>query len=78
MKLGDKVQDSITGHEGIITGICDYLTGCRQRLVQPKVKADGAWSDGKWIDEDRLSVTEAKAARLKVTTAGADIPAPIK
>ena len=46
--------DSITGFCGTITARCEYLTGCRQYVLTPKCKHDGAYIDGQWFDEDRL------------------------
>lgn len=57
VQLGDKVQDKVTTFEGIVTGVADYITGCRQCLVQPPAK-DGEYKDGRWIDDDRLLVLQ--------------------
>lgn len=80
MKLGDKAKDKITGFEGLLTGTASYLTGCDQYFVQPETK-DGAWTDGKWFDEGRLTVTQVDAIGqndVKATKPGCDTPAPIK
>lgn len=53
---GDKVKDKVTGFEGTVTGVAEYLTGCRQVLIQPPVK-DGEFKDGRWMDDGRLEVT---------------------
>ena len=57
MKFGQKAKDKITGFEGILTGKCNYITGCSQWLVSPPVK-DGDFKEAKWIDEQRLEVIE--------------------
>jgi len=41
IKLGQEVQDRITGYKGIAIGITHYLQGCDRLLVQPKVGKDG-------------------------------------
>ena len=79
IQLGQKVKDKITGFTGVITGVCDYLSGCNQALVVPPVKADGSYTDGHWFDVQRLDVVDA--ARLVLdngATPGCDIPAPIR
>lgn len=78
IKMGDTVTDLITGYSGVVTGQCEYITGCTQILVQPPVK-DGVWQESKWIDIDRLEVN-SKVDRLEfaVQTAGFDRPAPMK
>jgi hypothetical protein len=77
-KMGQTVKDAITGFEGVITGYTAYITGCTQILVQPRVKADGSPVDAKWIDEDRLSLTNETAIELPRTQNGFDVPAPVR
>ena len=69
-KMGDEVKDSITGFTGVATGICDYITGCRQICVQPPVKADGDFVGAKWFDDDRLEMIQTKKHLHKVSRAG--------
>lgn len=77
IQMGDTVADSITGYSGVVTGRCEYITGCSQILVQPAVK-DGAWQDAKWLDVDRLTVTAAPRVLVSIQTAGFGEPAPTK
>lgn len=51
--LGATYRDKITGFEGIATGYVQYITGCNQVLIAPKV-SDGAMKAPEWIDEQRL------------------------
>ena len=76
--LGKKVKDKITGFEGVVTGRVEYLTGCNQCLVQPKVGKDGGFKDSQWFDEQRLIAdTKVKPVTLdNGRTPGADKPAP--
>lgn len=80
--LGDRVKDIITGFEGIVTGKCQYITGCDQVLVQPRVKDDGSKAEGGWFDSDRCTVINAGAIDpltvRSVERPGSDDPAPIK
>lgn len=64
--LGTTVRDRITGFTGIVTGRVEYITGCNQALVQPKMKEDGAaMPESAWVDEQRLEAV-AGAARIKL------------
>lgn len=78
MKIGQEAVDKITGFKGIIIGKCEYISGCTQYLVQPKVKKGGEYVSGRWIDEDRPEATKAKPVNLTVQTNGPDLPAPLK
>jgi hypothetical protein len=81
--LGDRARDKITGFEGIVTGHCDYLTGCDQVLLNPPSK-DGALVSAHWFDIDRCEVVEAQVVPRKLVTApdgsrpGGDVEAPIR
>ena len=52
VELGQKVQDSITGFVGRVTGRCEYITGCTQVLIQPPIKADGDFVESRWFVHD--------------------------
>ena len=77
IELGIKVKDKITGFEGVVTGYVEYLSGCNQALVAPRVKEDGSLIDSEWIDEQRLD----RVGKTQITLdngahPGADTPAP--
>ncbi|MDI6781413.1 MAG: hypothetical protein QME49_04825 [bacterium] len=55
IKLGMKGRDKVTGFEGIITGVADYLYGCKQIVLTP-VANDGKMSDNHWFDIGRIEV----------------------
>ena len=38
IELGDKVRDKVTGYEGIATSKTEFLNGCTQIEVTPKIK----------------------------------------
>lgn len=38
IELGDKVRDKVTGYEGIATSKTEFLNGCIQVEVTPKIK----------------------------------------
>lgn len=79
VQLGDRVREMISGFEGVVTGLCQYLTGCEQALVNPgKIKEDGELVKNNWFDVDRLQLLEAGAIKIAVTAPGPDTPAPNK
>lgn len=78
MKIGQEAIDKITGFKGIITGKVEYISGCKQYILAPKVKENGEFVDSHWFDEDRLEVTGAKEISLKSQTPGPDKAAPCK
>ena len=40
-------------------GVCDYLTGCRQVLLSPRVDDDGKLRESLWFDESRVEIDAA-------------------
>ena len=58
IEMFDEVKDTITGFKGKVMAISDYAYGCKQILVQPKVKRDGEWEKGHWFDEPQLKITK--------------------
>lgn len=56
---GDKVRDTVTGFEGIVTGVADYLTGCRQVLISAQSR-DGKAGEAGWYDDDRVEIMQAQ------------------
>lgn len=59
IKLGDKVRDSITGFEGTATARVEYINGCVQFCVTPRVDKDGKSGVAEYVDYQRLEVVEA-------------------
>ena len=58
IELGNKVRDKVTGFEGIATAKIEYINGCIQFCVKPKVKEDGKMPDGEYIDVDELEIVD--------------------
>lgn len=56
IELGSTVKDRITGFAGVVTGKCQYLTGCSQALVAPRLSHEGSFQEPHWFDEQRLEV----------------------
>lgn len=78
-KIGQTVEDKITGFKGVVTGLVDYISGCSQALVMPRVGEDGKATSGQWFDLQRLTILEAPIITLdNGETPGPDAPAPIR
>jgi hypothetical protein len=60
VKLGSKVQDTVTGIQGTATGRAEYLHG------SPSVRIEGRNGDGKpfdeWVPEPRVVLVTDPAA----------------
>ena len=65
VKLGDKVQDSISGFEGVAVSRTEYLYGCVRVGVEGKKKPGESY----YFDEQRLTVTTNARS-------GGDMPTP--
>lgn len=61
VKLGQKVQDQVTGLIGIVTGIGYWPNMCRRISVQPPLnKKTGAVPESEDFDEPQLKILEEK------------------
>jgi hypothetical protein len=70
VELGDQVRDKVTGFKGIVTGKAQYLTGCKQVMVTPKVGDDGKYVDACWLDVDRVEILGKEAIKIDVVDNG--------
>jgi hypothetical protein len=52
--IGAEVRNKITGFEGIITSRVQYITGCDQYGLQPRVDEKGNHREGIYADEGQL------------------------
>lgn len=67
LQLGDRVRDRMTGFEGIVIAITEWLYNCRRITVQPStLDKDGAIPKTESFDEDQLEVVERGAFKPKV------------
>ena len=62
--LGKTVTDRITGFTGVVVGHVEYLTGCNQALVVPKVDKEGKLQEGQWFDDQRLQLSAGDPVQL--------------
>lgn len=65
IKLGDKVKDTITGFEGIAIAKTEFINGCIQFEVVPKIKKGEKYPEAISIDEQHLEVITSKAKKIK-------------
>lgn len=76
IKLGNAVRDTVTGFIGIATARVEYINGCVQYAVTPKVSADGKLPDSVYFDFQRLLVVNAGVAPKRRATGGPQRDAP--
>lgn len=69
--FGKLVRDKVTGFEGVVIGRCDYLYGCSQYGIVPKVDKDGKTGEVHWFDAGRIEVV---GAGVSVESVQADEP----
>lgn len=56
IKLGQQAKDKITGFTGIIIGKVEYLYGCTQYGLAPKIDKEGKINKTEWFDEGRIEI----------------------
>lgn len=59
--LGDRVRDKITGCQGIVIAVTNWLHGCTRVTVQPEEKKDGKPVDNFCVDSPQAEVLEVSA-----------------
>ena len=67
--LGKKVKCKITGFEGIATAKVEYINGCFQYCVKPKMTDSGQMPIGEYIDVEQLEVV-SEGVKIKATPTG--------
>lgn len=56
IELGKEVADKVSGFQGIAPSRCEYLNGCIQYGVTPKVVIDGKYPDTQYLDENQIEI----------------------
>lgn len=59
-RLGRTYKEQISGVEGVAVGHCEYLTGCNQTLIQPRLAEGGKPVESHWFDDQRLLLVPEK------------------
>jgi hypothetical protein len=63
--LGDKVKDSITGFQGIVVAITNWINGCTRCGVQSQnLDEKGLPSEAQWFDEPQLCVIVEQEVKI--------------
>lgn len=71
VKLGDVVEDQVTGLVGMVVSRVEHLNGCIRFEVQPKVLKDGKPVDSSWVDIDQAKLVSAtKKKKVSATPPG--------
>lgn len=58
VSCGDHVRDRISGFEGIVTSITDFIAGCRRIAVNSRELKDGKPLESEAFDEPDLEIIE--------------------
>ena len=58
IEKGDLVKDKITGFQGVVVCVLDYLHGCFRLAVQSLELKDGLPKDHQYFDSHQLEVVE--------------------
>jgi hypothetical protein len=64
MQLGITAKDKITGFQGVVAGFCQYISGCNQALLIPKIGENGDFKESHWFDVQRLEAVAADVIKL--------------
>lgn len=56
IRLGQTVKDRVTGFTGIAISRVEYLNGCVQFCVKPRMRKSGEMPEGHYIDDVQLEV----------------------
>jgi hypothetical protein len=60
IKLGQEAKCLVTGFEGVVVTVYEYLHGCMRCEIQPKVKEDGTLPESRVLDAPQLEITKKK------------------
>lgn len=61
IKLGDFCRDRLTGYEGIVVGITEWVNCCRHIGIKPRtLDKNGDPRESKWFDEPQVDLIEAQ------------------
>jgi len=74
-KLGNRLKCVVTGFTGIAIARLEYLNGCTQYGIKPKVKAEepGKMPDAMYIDQQQLELVDDGISVEKTKDPGGDV-----
>lgn len=76
IELGSHVRDTVTGYEGTATSRLEYMNGCVQYCIKPRVGPDGKMPEGEWVDEGQIEVIDEAESAIRDATGGPVLNAP--
>ncbi len=77
IKLGDIARDSITGFEGVVVAITDWLHGCRRLTLTPQLLHEGKPIENHSFDEPQCILVRREGEQAPAKTGGPR-PEPIR
>lgn len=78
IRLGDLARDTITGFEGVVVGITQWLHGCRRFVIQPRELKDGKPIETQSFDEPQLVLVQRRAVLEGSRATGGPRPEPVR
>ena len=75
--LGDIARDTITGFEGVVVAITDWLNGCQRVSIQAAELKDGKPIDSVTFDAEQVCVVE-RAEKITPSETGGPSIAPTR
>lgn len=64
IQLGDKAKDKVSGYSGVVTGITEWMNGCRRFLLSPQAHKKGETpKEGYWVDEQQAQLVKRGVVR---------------
>lgn len=73
LKLGDKARCQISGFEGVIVAMTEWLNGCRRVTIQPNAMFEGKPVDNQTFDAEQVEKVEAGPELSPTRTGGPSI-----
>lgn len=73
LKLGDKAKDEISGFQGTIVAITEWLNGCRRITIQPEQLFEGKPVEHHTFDAEQVSKVEERPPLSPSRTGGPSI-----
>ena len=76
IQIGNRAKCRVSGFVGIAIARVEYLNGCVQMCLKPKVDKDGKEQEGLYVDIGQLDYVDAGIAVTKKKTGGPSKDAP--
>lgn len=70
VSLGDIARDTITGFEGVVICLSQWLHGCRRATLQPRELRDGKPVESQSFDEPQLELVQSSVVWTTANTGG--------